>query len=205
MKFSPTKSKSRRGRFGNASNQYIDWLGHGLRVIPREDHQNHFAHSRVVGSRVSKMLNESAHYHANHRVNAKNPLGDIKREGQTETALAECLPDHVLEGREFVAFQYAEVLTFRLGAIGECRARLPRATGRDDGEFPVISRIICYLGYETECPTDAAGSKRHAAAPWHGKGPAWSSIGPKGDPRQSDGANAASPPGRRRYVRAFPP
>ena len=165
MKSSPTKSKSRKGRFGSASEQFIDWLGSGLRVIPREDHQNRFANSQVVGSCVSLMLNESAHYDANHRVNAKNPFGDIEREGLTGTALVGRLPDHVFEGRGFVAFQYVEGQTLRPGVIGRCRARLPRDTGRDDDEFPVISQVIFCVGNETGCPTDSAGSKRHVAAP----------------------------------------
>ncbi len=165
MKSSPTRSKSRKGRFGSASEQFIDWLGSGLRVIPREDHQNRLANSQVVGSSVSLMLNESAHYDANYRVNAKNLFGDIEREGQTETAPVGRLPDHVFEGRGFVAFQYAEGLTLRPGVIGRCRARLPRDTGRDDGKFPEISQVICYFGSETGCPTGSAGSKRHVAAP----------------------------------------
>ena len=119
------------------------------------------------------MLNESAHCYANHRVYANNLYGDIEREGQTKTALVERLPDHVLEGREFVAFQYAEGLILRPGAIGECRARLPRDTGRYHGEIPEISQIICCFGNETACPTDTAGSKMHDTAPWHAPSPPW--------------------------------
>ena len=116
------------------------------------------------------MLNESAHCYASHRANADNPYGDIEREGQTKTAPVERLPDHVIEGREFVAFQYAGGLILRPGVIGECRARLPRETGRDDGEFPGIGQITGHFGNETACPTDTAVSIMHHTAPRHAKG-----------------------------------